>query len=278
MEAQCLYRFVQGVNDSFYSHRHEFYEIFITVSGTVRHRINGHTIPLPEGSLVFIRPDDDHGYLYDGKKSDETAYINLTFTTETALQLFEYLSDGFPSKRLLTTPMPPTVILTASEKKRLIAQIGELNAVKWQDKKQLKLRMRVLLADIFSRYFSAYTPVSESDIPLWLSQLTDSMRLKENFTKGMEQMRNLSGKSREHISRCIKKYYGVSASEYINDLKTNYAANLLVNTNSEVIDVCFEAGFQNVSWFYTSFKKKYGVSPKKFRAEHNPHGINQVIF
>ena len=100
MEAQCLYRFVQGVNDSFSPHRHEFYEIFITVSGTVRHRINGHTIPLPEGSLVFIRPDDDHGYLYDGKKSDETAYINLTFTTETALQLFEYLSDGFPSKRL----------------------------------------------------------------------------------------------------------------------------------------------------------------------------------
>ena len=62
-EAECLYRYVYGTDDIFYPHCHDFYEIFITVSGTVTHFINGITQKLPEGSLVFIRPDDVHAYI-----------------------------------------------------------------------------------------------------------------------------------------------------------------------------------------------------------------------
>ena len=42
-QAQCLYRYVYGANDIYRPHNHEFYEIFITISGTVTHFINGIT-------------------------------------------------------------------------------------------------------------------------------------------------------------------------------------------------------------------------------------------
>ena len=194
LEAECLFRYVLGEEDIFYPHSHEYYEIFITVLGTVNHYINGITQCLPEGSLVFIRPGDIHGYRYDSPKSEKTAYINLTFTKETAELLFDYLFDQSKKGNLLFCDMPPMVILSSTEKERLVMQISELNVADWKNKSDLKMRMRVILADIFARHFYNYTPPSEekSQIPLWLSKLISDMERPENFIGGSERMVKLS--------------------------------------------------------------------------------------
>lgn len=268
IEAECLYRYVYGDNDVFFPHCHEFYEIFITVSGTVTHFINGVTEKLPEGSLVFIRPNDIHAYIYDSPQSNKTAYINLTFTCETVKLLFDYLSDTFPSDHLLSCDMPPMLKLNNIEKKRLLNQIGELNIVNWQDKNALKLRMRAILADIFVRYFSNSADYSQEAIPSWLSQVLSSMEQPDNFIIGIGKMVDLSKKSREHLSRCLKKYCGVTPSEYINELRLNYASNLLIRTNTSILEICFACGFQSASYFYKTFKNKYFLSPNEFRKHY----------
>lgn len=263
MEAECQYQYVNYSKDNlFLPHCHDFFEIFLIISGEISHFINEYTIHLPEGTLVFIRPDDIHGYLHY-KKSCE--YINLTFTQETAKELFSYLSSGFPAKELLDAKMPPSVILNTTERKRLLHEISELNTVNWQNKTALKLRMRALLANIFVRYFSNIPKESSDELPLWLSLLIKDMEKPENFTIGAKQMVKLSGKSREHLSRVVKKYLNTSVSDFINDLRINYAANLLLYTDTSVLDVCYSSGFGTTSRFYKIFKEKYGVSPKEFR-------------
>lgn len=269
IEAQCLYRYVYGSTDRFNPHCHDFYEIFITVTGTVTHFINGIRQKLPEGSLVFIRPDDTHAYIYDSPKSNQTAYINLTFTNETANLLFEFLSDSFPSKELLFCDMPPVITLNAFEKNRLLKQIEELNIINWQDKNLLKIRMRSILADIFVRYFSVISEKTKDAKPLWLAKLLSDMENPENFTLGTEKMISLSSKSREHLSRCLKQHLGITPSEYINELRINYASNLLLHTNTPILEICFMCGFQSLSYFYKVFKRKYGQSPGEFRMQSN---------
>lgn len=247
-------------------HDHEYYEIFLTLSGTLNHIVNEVTQVLPEGSLVFVRPRDSHSFFSDNPA--EVSYINLTFTLETAALLFEYLSDGFPAAKLLNAPMPPTALLTLSQKNKLYSEIDELNLVNWQDKKQLKLRLRVLLANIFSRYFTDI-PDEKSEIPLWLVHLSEKMSVPENFTAGADRMIELSRKSREHLSRSIKKHYGLSLTEYINDLRLSYASNLLLKSNTSVLDICYDCGFGNVSYFYRTFKKKFGLTPLDFRKKYS---------
>lgn len=268
LEAQCLYQHVYGANDRYNPHCHDFYEIFITISGTVTHFINGITQRLPEGSLVFIRPDDTHAYIYDSPGSEKTAYINLTFTYETADALFAYLSDGFPSKKLLSCDMPPSIVLNSMEKKRLLSQVEELNIMNWQDKNALKLRMRSILTDIFVRFFYDMPSSTQPSAPLWLTQLLTAMEHPDHFTVGIEQMVLLSGKSREHLSRCLKKHYETTPTEYINDLRINYAANLLLNTNTPILEICFSCGFDSVSYFYKVFRQKYQISPSSFRKQY----------
>jgi len=267
IEAQCLYRYVYGANDIFNPHCHDFYEIFITVTGTVTHFINGIKQKLPEGSLVFIRPDDAHAYIYDSPKSSQTAYINLTFTNETANLLFKFLSDSFPSKELLSYDMPPTITLNTIEKNRLLKQIEELNIINWQDKNLLKIRMRSILADIFVRYFSNSPGNTQDDKPLWLVKLLSDMENPENFILGTERMISLSNRSREHLSRCLKQHLGITPSKYINELRINYASNLLLHTNTPILEICFMCGFQSLSYFYKVFKRKYAQSPSEFRRQ-----------
>ena len=265
--AECFYQYVYGENDIYYPHCHDFYEIFITVKGTVTHWINGNVQKLSEGSLVFIRPQDTHGYIYDDPESKKSIYINLAFSSETARLLFEYLSQDFPSVQLLFCDMPPMVNLSEVEQKRLLHQISELNIVNWQDKKALKVKMRGLLADIFARYFNFSREPSQSDIPTWLSSLLSEMERPENFVAGMDRMISLSGRSREHLARSIKKYYGITLADYINTLRLNYASHLLSRTDTPIIDICYACGFGSVSYFYRVFKSEYRVSPHKWRSE-----------
>ena len=128
--------------------------------------------------------------------------------------------------------------------------------------------MRAILADIFTRYFIQMQINEEERSPLWLERLMNDMELPENFKQGLERMTELSGKSREHLSRSLKKYKGISISEYINSLRINYASNLLINTNIPIINVCYDTGFGSLSYFYRVFNDHNGVSPKEFR-EHN---------
>ncbi len=271
VESECLYhiaRYTRNSDDKVYIHCHEFYEIFLTVKGTTTHYINGITQKLTAGSLVFIRPDDVHGFSHDSKDSDISSHINLTFTLDTATLLFNYLSDSFPAKALLEEKMPPTVYLTEQEKGRLVEQIEELNLNRWSDKNALKTRMRAILADIFTRYFNNAQKKQEEDAPIWLLRLISEMEHPENFKMGLERMTELSGKTREHLSRSLKKYRGVTVSEYLNGLRVNYASNLLINTNIHIIDVCFDAGFGSLSYFYRVFTDIHGVTPKDFREQH----------
>ena len=118
--------------------------------------------------------------------------------------------------------------------------------------------------NIFIKYFFEITHDYE-DLPLWMQSLNKEMRNPENFTAGIDKMIELAGKSREHICRSYKKYLNQTPSEFITDIKLNYAANLLLNSNMSVLDISLESGFENLAWFYEVFRKKFNKTPKNFR-------------
>lgn len=265
----CLARFVYGSEDIYIPHCHEYYEIFIVAKGTITHMVNGRTFLFPEGSLVFIRPDDVHTNIYDAPESVDTAFINLAFSKTTAKNLFEYLFDENTIKNLVEAQMPPHIILDKSDRKRIIAQINDLNSRDRNDSNALRLSMRVILANVFPYFADTMEQNHGEEPPVWLTRLVQKMKKPENFCEGTEKMVALGGKSREHLCRYFKKYYSQTITEYINELRVNYAANLLVNTNKPIIDICFECGFQSMSYFYRVFKSKCSQTPHTFRKMHS---------
>lgn len=259
-KTECRFRHVKDETEHFVLHCHEYYEIFLMIKGKALHSVNSRTDTIEAGTLIFIRKDDVHDYMsIDGSFE----FANLAFSENTLLKLFEYLGEGFPSKALLDCAYPPEVHLPDSEAKRLYLKMAELNTVNFSDSERLKFKTRRLLCDIFSDYFETLYE-RDSEIPLWLENAYRKMRDPKNFIEGKEKLFSLAGKTREHTTRCMKKYYGTTPSDYVNELRLSYAANLLMSSNLNATEICYECGFQNVSWFYTEFAKKFGVTPGKY--------------
>ncbi len=259
-------RSVWGNSENFQMHYHDYYEIFLTLSDNVVHFVNNEKFILKKNTLVFIRKNDSHYYSKSAKQ--ELSFINIAFTEDILASLFSFLSDGFYSEKLLSEKFPPSIILEETDKNWLLHQITKLNSIQIDDVKAFKYRSRILLFQIFTKYFSKFANESlltAKEIPLWLQQLDAKMQKIENFSKPPEHMVALSGKSRAHLGRTLQKHYGKTIPEYINDLRLNYLANSLINTDLSILDLCYECGFENISWTYTIFKKKYGLPPLKFR-------------
>lgn len=257
------YRYVYSDTEYFRPHYHDYYEIFLLLEGKADHIVNGTRFPLSAGTLVFIRPRDTHDYLPQNGKP--FSMLNITFTQKTCDELFSYLGDGFCCDLLRDTAFPPEVQLSETGFSYILAQMTNIRTIDASDAARVRTALRILLFRIFTRFFADFTEEEEREMPLWLSDLCAQMRKNGNFTHGIERMLALCDKSREHISRSMKKYTGQTLSEFINDLRLKFIANMLQNSNHDIADIIFESGFGNISWATELFRKKYGVTMSQYR-------------
>ncbi|MEL7588540.1 MAG: AraC family transcriptional regulator, partial [Prolixibacteraceae bacterium] len=69
------------------------------------------------------------------------------------------------------------------------------------------------------------------------------------------------------FSHFFKKRTQRSFSDYLTDLRIGYAARMLIETEKNISEICFESGFNNISNFNRSFKAKKGCTPSEFRSQ-----------
>lgn len=91
--------------------------------------------------------------------------------------------------------------------------------------------------------------------------------VEEHFSENMtiEQMAELCFYSKSYFMKFFKESMGVSFVAYLNDYRLEVAARLLRSSNDNIIDIASRCGFDNLSYFNRSFKKKYGITPGKYR-------------
>lgn len=67
------------------------------------------------------------------------------------------------------------------------------------------------------------------------------------------------------FSRFFKQRTRKTFTNYVNELRLNHAAKLLIENNKTIVDVCYQCGFNNLSNFHRHFKIMYRVSPLNYR-------------
>lgn len=270
-QTEIHYAFHKSLKDITVKHTHDFYEIFLIAKGKVKHIINENEQILDEGTMIFMRPSDIH--FYQRHEKDEVELINLAFPKKTITELFDYLGEGFEAERLLESKLPPSTILSSTEKTILKERFEKLQLIPLSKKSEIRTALRILLAEIMTNYFSKSFWIQRSSVPKWLEETRSEMQQKEKFVSGFESMVIISHRSKEHLCREFKKHYAQTPTEYINDLRLNYSANLLMTTDESIPYIALESGFENLSHYYHLFKKKYDLSPGDFRKMHRKNVI-----
>lgn len=82
--------------------------------------------------------------------------------------------------------------------------------------------------------------------------------------------------SKSECCRCFKDILGVSPVRYLNQYRLQMAAQFLRETDWPVSETAFRCGFSEMGYFASEFRKKYGLTPSRYRSESkttHPHGI-----
>ncbi len=78
------------------------------------------------------------------------------------------------------------------------------------------------------------------------------------------------------ISRLIKKNTGFTFLELLMRRRFQKAVMLLLDTKLSVEEIVADIGYENQSYFYRQFKKRYGMTPSKYRIEHKNDKIVKI--
>ncbi len=80
-----------------------------------------------------------------------------------------------------------------------------------------------------------------------------------------EMLSKETGYSTAYLRYIFKKEGNVSIHKEINNIRLEYAKQLLLGTNMSITEIAFHCGFDDSNYFSTVFKNRYGASPRSFK-------------
>jgi AraC-like DNA-binding protein len=179
------------------------------------------------------------------------ASMGLEFLGQTALQGAELLERMGPAKGLSQLALMIEILA-------LMAQSTEY---------------RTLATPMFLSQFQPGTP---ADLAI-LEQTLDF--IQKNYLEGpsLSEVAERAGMSDSSFSRFFKSHTGNTFSDHIISLKMWTARKLLSESDIAITDICYEAGFNNISNFNRTFLANAGMKPSEYRKAARSRNVPDML-
>ena len=244
-------------------HTHTFYELFWVESGEGCHWIHGERRLMKTGFLAFIRPEDSHTFS-TAQEGGEVTFSNFAcypFIWERVWK--QFLGNGplfFAERDYLDREW----MLDGAELERVRLLAADLYTGSLDP-----LTAEAFLMGLFSLLLNQKKRLNRAlNASPWLAAACESIRIWPHFKEGVDAFVKLAGRSPEHVARECRRHFGKTPRDFVNEARLEYAAVQLCTSNHPILDIVFEAGFENVGHFYQLFRRRYGQSPRRYRLHH----------
>ena len=84
----------------------------------------------------------------------------------------------------------------------------------------------------------------------------------------LHQLAESIGLSSSRLAHLFRDEVGMSIQSYVRERRLLMAALLLVQTHEQISQIAYSVGFGDVSNFNHAFKRRFGMSPRQYRATH----------
>ena len=125
--------------------------------------------------------------------------------------------------------------------------------------------------ELLSLYFSAQKPNTESCPFLNDEETVRKIKhAKEYLLKNMDsapslkELAKLAGLNEYQLKAGFKEIYGNTVFGYLLDHRLDHAHALLDSRKFKVNEVAYQIGYTNPSHFIAAYRKKFGITPKKY--------------
>lgn len=176
-----------------------------------------------------------------------------------------------------TTDHIPVIMLTGMTEEENEQRASDCGADRFMKKPvSIELLKSNIAQAIFSRdsirgkyspaFVSDYSSVKMKSADEELMERINTV-LRENFENpefNVESLSEMIGISRVHLNRKMKECSNVPPSVLIRTYRLKQAAYLLIYNKVNVSEVAYKVGFSSHSYFTTSFRTCFGLSPSEF--------------
>ena len=239
-------------------HAHDFYEMFILLDGSFKHYICGKTIYMQKGDVVFIKPGESHGFDYVTK---ETPTVLTLCLTEDLLNRFTYIGEG-ELKYYFSFETSGVVSLCETDFEAFMTTYENFKTSRNAAKDML---FSALLSILFFGLFKKVYKIQPQNNTSSFEDILGEMNTPENIREGLPALLRLTSFSDRQIRRIMKMRYNTTPQMFITKLRMNYAKNLLIHTDKDILTISLEIGYSSVNSFINQFKAAYNITPGKFR-------------
>ena len=94
----------------------------------------------------------------------------------------------------------------------------------------------------------------------------DMLCAEWNKNEKIQKYADACGISESSFYSLFKTWAGVSPIDYRNGIRLTAVKSMLVNSSLRISEIAFNVGFDDPYYFTRFFKKKTGISPRKFRS------------
>lgn len=248
-----------------YPQVHDFHEISLTIKGNQTVAVEERNFVLKSGELLWVKP----GEVHSKSGFEECTQLNVSFTQEMLDSLINYLDDETLTQLFLSPDPVPILSLSSSQQTEIRQQLNQLYFLSTRDLSLARTQIRILLSQVlgfYAQYIRKFASMyCEKGSPTWFTSLLLELQNPERLCSSLDDLSELSHRNKAYISRSFRKYLGMTPTQYINNLRLEYAENLLAHTDKSILEVSMESGFENLSHFYHQFQRKNNISPMAFR-------------
>ncbi|MCM8710705.1 AraC family transcriptional regulator [Clostridium sp. SYSU_GA19001] len=258
-------------------HSHNYIEIIFVYSGKCNQIINGNKVILQEGDICFLDTNVKHS-IEIADENDiiincilDTSYFDTAFLCR--LSENDILSSFF-IRSIYQSKEFNEYIIFPYDKSSNVKQIMTNILCEYYDKnlcsnEVINCYLIVLFAELMRSYKNRIN--EQNYLTLKNTKISDIiMYLETNYkTATLESTAKHFYFNPSYLSTIIKKFTGQTFLEIIQEIKIKKAYFLLKNSNMSIAEIADKIGYSNMSFFYQIFKKKYDVTPAKFRKNSN---------
>lgn len=246
-------------------HHHQTHQILYVLEDTGKITLDDKEYHVDTDNVAFIAPFSDHAIMAHSKLT----ILVLEFETD---QLDSMMQQDLIQKYFVHSNMLELNMFEAGDIRQLLRKMLYEQSI---GKTLNQLALKVYLSELL-----LILAKSQQEPKMVDANILRAERLQKYIDTHYYEMidakyiSNMLGMSIRHINNIFKEHYNKTPIQYLTEVRMELSKKLLLETDKDIVSICFEVGFESLSTFYRSFKNHTHISPNQFRTRYQDPQID----
>ncbi|MCH2175425.1 MAG: AraC family transcriptional regulator [Lentisphaeria bacterium] len=259
-------RTLRAMETDLSAHTHDdAFEFCYLVKGHTRWWVEQEIYDLHGGDLYLTWPQENHGGIDNVLHPCELFWVQLRLTDAGA-----FLGFSDAESKAIVQELKGLRLRKCVGNKIIEDHFASLLNVAMSEnpfrEAQLRSQAQLLLLSLLDAFrFAKKTKTFPKQHSTSIANAIQFMKKHFHTNVTIEDIAEVSGLKLTQFRVRFKEETGMSPLSFLNQVRINYAKELLKNSSQSITDIAFACGFQTSQYFATVFKRIIGISPLVFR-------------